>query len=39
MAIALIAVLLLAVCLLAPLLGVDSGAWDRKRRSGWPGSR
>ena len=39
MAVALIVVVLLGICLLAPVFGVDSGAWDRQRRTGWPGRR
>ena len=32
--------LVVAICLLAPLLGVDSRVWDeRDRRGWWPGSR
>jgi hypothetical protein len=30
---------LLAICLLAPIFGVDSGARDRRRQSGLPGHR
>jgi hypothetical protein len=36
MAIALILLLLLGACIFGPLFGVDSGAWDRNRRSTSP---